>query len=244
MDPITIGLLLGGTALSTVGGMSEREQALENAKRQAAARNAVLKDNIAKQEGFFDQNKGVWDANIGRYAQPAQEQQLQMAQDTRSAGNVGNITKVDTTSVPTQADASPAVKSEIAKRMLATFNQSTDRAKQMGKLGGYSDTWLENQLGNRQADRDIGVTNTFSAGRKALLGPEQDAASAEAYQPPSVMPGLMKGAGSLMSGAAGAGMFSGAGGGMTGFSPDGSMFFGNGSQSSMGGGAGGGVWGR
>lgn len=238
------GVAAAGTAASMAGGAMDRDAALDNAKRQAAARNAVLAENIKKQEGFFDQNKGVWDANIGRYAQPAQEQQLQTAQDARSADNAGNITKVDATGVPTQADASPAVKSEIAKRMLSTFNQSTDRAKQMGKLGGYSDTWLANQLGNRQADRDIGVTNTFAEGRKALLAPEQDAASAASYKAPSPWGAILKGTGQIMSAGAGAGMGGGAGGGMTGFSPDGGMFFGDGTQASMGGGFGGGVWGK
>lgn len=207
MDPITIGLLLGGTALNIGGGILGRNDALKNAQRQAEARNAVLADNIAKQQGFFNDNKGVWDTNIARYGQPAQEARLQTAQDTRSNNNVGNIKQVDTASIPTQADASPAVKSEIAKRMLATFNQSTERAKSMGKLGGYSDAWMQNQLDNRQADRDINVTNSFAEGRKALLAPEQEAAGMTAYKPPSIWPTLMKGAGSIASAAGGAGAF-------------------------------------
>lgn len=213
-------LAAGGAAASIGGGILSRNEAQANAQRQAAAeaaaRNAVLADNIQKQQGFFNDNKGVWDASIGNYGQPQQEQQLKTAQDARSAGNVGNITQVDPNSIPTQSDASPAVKSEIAKRMLSTFNQSTDNAKAMGKLGGYSDTWLQNQLANRQADRNIGVNNSFAEGRKALLGPEQDAAGlaakTAAYRAPSLWGPLLSGAGSIASAAGGAGLGSGGSG--------------------------------
>lgn len=211
MDPLTVSLLLAGTGSSIAGGIFGRNDALDAAQRKAEARNAVLRENIAKQEAFYGQNKGVFDANMSGYAAPAQAQRLQTAQDTRSSANTANVTQVDPNSIATQADASPAVKSEIAKRMLSTFNQATDRAKAMGKLGGYGDAWLQNQLGNRQADRDIGVTNSFAEGRKAILGPEQDAAEAAAYRPPSIWPTILKGAGSIMSGAAGAGVFKGAG---------------------------------
>ena len=199
-----------GAALNIGGGILSRNEATKNAERQAAARNAVLADNIAKQQGFFGENKGVWDANIANYAQPAQEQRLQTAQDTRGANNAGNITQVDPSSIPTQMDASPAVKSEIAKRMLASFTSATDRAKNVGKLSGYGDAWLQNQIDNKQADRDIGVTNQFSAGRKALLDPEQDAAAAAAYKQPSIWGPVLQGAGSVMSAAGGAGGFGGA----------------------------------
>jgi hypothetical protein len=199
MDPLSVGLLLAGTGASIGGGILGRNDALANAQRAAEARNAVLAANIAKQQGFYDTNKGTFDANMSNYAQPAQAQQLQTAQDTRSAANTGNMTQVDPNSILTQADGSPAVKSEIVKRMLGTFNMATDRAKSMGKLGGYGDSWLQNQFGNLQADRDIGVTNSFAEGRKALLGPEQDAASAAAYQPPSIWGSLLSGAGSIAS---------------------------------------------
>jgi hypothetical protein len=204
MSFVAMGVAAIGTGLSVGGGIISRNSALKNAGAQAAARNAVLADNIQKQQGFYDTNKGVFDTNIGGYSAPAQQQQLQTAQDARATANTGNQVAPDTAGVPMAAGASPAAKSDLAKRMLTTFNLATDRAKNMGRLGGYGDTWLQNELRNRQADRDIGVTNTFAEGRKSLLGPEQDMAAAAAYKPPSIWGPILSGAGSIMSGAGGA----------------------------------------
>lgn len=212
MDPLTIGALLAGTALKTGGGIFGRNEAQENANRIAQARNAALAQSIAKQQGYYDQNKIAFDNNMAGYAAPAQAERLSGAQDTRSAGNTGNITQTGVDGLPLQQDASPMVRSEIAKRMLGTFNQSTERAKAMGKLGGYSDAWLQNELGNRQADRDISVQNLFSNNEKALLNSKLDTAAAGAPQEHSIWGPLMSGAGSLMSSAAGGGFFGGFGG--------------------------------
>jgi hypothetical protein len=201
MSWVMAGVAAAGTAMNIGGGIISRNSALSNAQRQAQARNAVLADNIAKEQGFYDANKGVWDTNIGAYAPAAQATQLQTAQDTRGAANTGNQIAPDANSFQLTADpnASPAVKSELAKRMLSTFTAATERAKNMGKLSGYGDTWLQNELRNRQADRDIGVTNTFAEGRKALLGPEQDMAAAAAYKPPSIWGPILQGTGSILS---------------------------------------------
>lgn len=203
MDPVTIGLMLGGSALGGLGSYLGKNDALANAQAQAAARNAVLAKNIQIQQGFADQNKGTFDANMAGYAQPAQEAKLGAAQDARTATNVGNISESDPNAVPIGDTAPAAVRSEIAKRMLSVHDGAVARAKASGALGGYGDAWQENQLGNNQASRDIGVTNNYSAGRKSLLVPEQDAAAAAAYKPPSIWGTLLSGAGNIMGGAAG-----------------------------------------
>jgi hypothetical protein len=213
MDPVTIGLLLGGTALGGIGSFLNKNDALENAKRQAEARNRVLAENIAIQQGFAGQNRGTFDANIGGYTPEAQNQRLQGAQDARTATSVGNISDSDANSVPISGTAPQAVRSEIAKRMLTVHDAAVSRAQAMGKLGGYGDAWQENQLGNNAASRDIGVVNNYSAGRKSLLAPEQEAAAAMAYKPPAIWGTLLQGAGNVMGAAAGAGMGGSLGGG-------------------------------
>ena len=211
MDPVTIGLLLAGTALSTGGGIIGRNDALKNAQGQAAARNAILAQNIGKLNQFGAQNENTFNANIGTYGQPAQTQQLSAAQTKRGDANAANITQDTGAGAPIVADASPRSRSDLSKRMLEVYDAATTRAKSMGKLGGYSDAWLQNELDNAQAGRDIGVTNSYAAGRKALVGPEGDLAAIGAYRQPSIWGPVLQGAGSIASaagGARGAGGFS------------------------------------
>jgi hypothetical protein len=185
---------------------------LSNAQNQAAAANAVLGRNIATQQGFAGQNANTLQTNINSYAPGQQLGQLQEAQGARSAENIGNISGPDTGGIPTTGGAPAAVRGEIAKRMQATNSYAKGVAGAQGKLGGYNDSWLSNTLRNSQSNRDIGVVNNASEGRKALLKPEQDAAMAAAYSPPSPWGALLSGAGNIGASAAGARGF-GLGGG-------------------------------
>ncbi len=100
-------------------------------------------------------------------------------------------------SIPIQQDASPATKADLAKRMLAAHDFAVSRAKAKGALGGYVDTWLQNELNNSQTGRDIMTVNNAAEGRKALVGPESDLAAAAAYKPPSMWSALLSGLGSI-----------------------------------------------
>lgn len=211
MDPLTLSLLLGGTALSTAGGMFGRSDALANAAAQARARNESLAKNIGILNGFEDQNQKTFGGNIAHYAPEEQGKLLTDAQTTRGNNNAAAISGPDM-SLPIPADASPASRSDLAKRMLAVHEGATARAKATGKLGGYSDAWTTNQLNDAQANRDIGVTNNYAEGRKALIGPEGDLAATGAYQSPSIWGPLLSGAGSIASAAGGARGFGGFGG--------------------------------
>jgi hypothetical protein len=81
--------------------------------------------------------------------------------------------------------------------MLAAHDFGVARAKAKGRLGGYADTWLTNELNNSQAGRDIMTVNNAAEGRKALAGPESDLAAAAAYKPPSMWSALLSGLGSI-----------------------------------------------
>ncbi len=105
--------------------------------------------------------------------------------------------KMDAGDVPFTADAPPAVKSELAKRMLAVHDAAVDRATNSAKVGGYGDTWLKNNLNTSDADRNIAVTNNYSNGEKGIPQSQQDAASAAAYKAPSIWGSLLSGAGSI-----------------------------------------------
>ncbi len=202
-DPLTLGISAAlGIGSKLVGG----NEASNAAARDAAARNAVLKDSIARQKGFAADNTGQLDGNIAHYAPGSQEAQLAAAQGDRAASSTGNM-KMDAGDVPFTADAPPAVKSELAKRMLAVHDAAVDRATNSAKVGGYGDTWLKNNLNTSDADRNIAVTNNYSNGEKGILQSQQDAASAAAYKAPSIWSTLLGGASSIAAGAAGSGGF-------------------------------------
>jgi hypothetical protein len=205
-----------GTGANVAGGMISRNDALSNAQSQANARNASLAKNIGVLQGFGQDNRNTFDANMANYTPAAQQTQLTNAQDARSNSNVANITQETGADAPIAADASPASRSDLAKRMLSVYDGATTRAKALGKLGGYSDAWTQNMLDNAQAGRDIGVTNNYAEGRKALVGPEGDMAAAAAYKPPSIWGPLLQGAGSIASAAGGAGLGGGGFAGATG----------------------------
>src|ERR1700692_3056074 len=108
MDPLTLSLLLGGTAASVGGGILSRNSALSNAQAEAAARNASLAGNITKLNAFGQQNEGTFGANMGAYDPATQAATLANAQTTRGNNNVANISTDDPNATPIQADASPA----------------------------------------------------------------------------------------------------------------------------------------
>lgn len=212
-----VAAVAGGTALKVGGGMLDRNSALANAEAQAKARNESLAKNIGLLDEFGDQNKGVFNADVGGYAPSEQTAALANAQQARGASAVYNMSPMETGSdAPIQSDASPASRSDLAKRMLAVHDLSTKRAKAMGRLGGYSDAWMANELRDKQAGRDIDTTNNMAHGRKGLIGPEGDLAAAAAYKPPSPWGAVLSGAGSALAGYGGANLGGGGSGGWTG----------------------------
>ena len=120
----------------------------------------------------------------------AQDAILTDAQGARTTAITGNQTAPsDGSDVAISRSAPKIVRGEIAKRMLDAFNASTDRAKAMGTLGGYTDAWLSNNLGLQDTSRRIGTVNNFSQAESSLLGSEQDLAQQAATKTPSIWPG-------------------------------------------------------
>lgn len=201
-DPITLGI----AAAASVGGkLISNSEASSNANAQAAARNAVLQDTLRREQGFADSNKVEQDKNLAHYAPGTQQTQLTEAQTTRGNTVTGNMTTANANDVPLTADAPAAVRGEIAKRLMAVHDGAVSRAKDNANLSGYGDTWLTNSLNTADADRNIGVTNNYAGGQKAILGSMQDSAGAAAYKAPSIWGPALTAAGSIAAGAAGTG---------------------------------------
>ncbi len=206
-DPVTGG---AGLALNIVGGMISRAEATKNANAQAAARNAALTQYLQKQAALSDEGRGYLNTNVDKYA-PGNTQ-LPDAQDNRT----GVITKTvgqmsDPNAIPTTRGAPPAVRGEIAKRMLEAFNRSTDHAKAMGKVGGYGDQWFNNNIDINDTNRKVGTLNNFARGNASILQSQQDLAEIGATRQPSLWGPILQAGGQFALGAAGRGGFDGGG---------------------------------
>jgi hypothetical protein len=212
MDPITM-LLLGGSALASVGGgILSRNDAMSNAQAEARARNQILSSKIGNLEGIYNNtNKPAFDSLMAGYSPGAQSAGLASSQDKRAGANAANVSADNASSIPISADAAPAVKAAYARKMQDAVDYATNYAKSQGKLGGYSDQWFNNNLNNQEAGRQIGFGNSLAEGQKSLIGPEQDAAAAASYKTPSIWGPALQGLGSLGAAYAGANMGRGGG---------------------------------
>lgn len=191
-DPVTLGIALAASA----GGKAINDQ---NTLSKVGAANAVLGQKIGVLDNLGTQNEGTFNANLANYTPDAQAKDLADAQTARSNTAVGNISNPDqagANDVPVAGDAPPVVKSTIAKRMLDTYDGAVSRAQAVGKLGGYTDAWFNNNLGNQGAGRNIGYTNDIAEGQKALIGPEQQMAMAATGNSP--LGSILQGTGNLM----------------------------------------------
>jgi hypothetical protein len=103
------------------------------------------------------------------------------------------------------------VAAEYAKRAGAAHDYAAGIGQAEDNLGGYGDTWFQNNLRDQQASRDIGVTNSYSNEEKSLLPARQQLAQATAYKQPSIWGPVLSGVGSILGAKGGKMMGSGDG---------------------------------
>lgn len=203
MSWVGTALLVGGTAASVGGNMLTQNSNVKTAQNQANAANAVLQGNIAQQEQYSAQNEGTFNNNLATYTPDAQSTQLADAQTTRGNADVANITP-ETGTVLSPSTAPAEDTQDLANRMGAVMDYSTENAKNQGALEGYGDTWLTNSLNNAAANRQMGVVNSESQLEANLLPEEQQIAETGAWSPPSPWGSLLSGVGSIAASAGGA----------------------------------------
>lgn len=204
MSWVGVALVGGGAALSGTGSMISQKGNFDNQTGMAQASNAELAKSNAKQQGFAGQNADTLGTDLSFYQPDAQAKQLATAQQTRGANNVANISAPDAApqaAVP--AGTPPAVAAEYAKRAGAAHDYAAGVGQAEGDLGGYNDSFFQNSLRDQQANRDIGVTNSYSNEEKSLLPARQQLAQAAAYKQPSIWGPLLTGAGNMMASAGG-----------------------------------------
>lgn len=197
-------MLAASAALAAGGAAVTSHENRKNAEGIAAARSRVLKDSIGRQRKYGEEARGYFDKRMEDYAPDAQPQTLDKAQTERTDSILKNVSSPATAGdIPLSGSTPQVVKGEIAKRMLTTFQQATDRAKAAGKVGGYGDNWLGNNFGVADTARRIGMVNNFSTNDAALLPAEQDFAQISATRQPSIWGPILSAGGNVMAGAAG-----------------------------------------
>lgn len=194
-DPLSLGV---AAATAGLGGYLSGKDKQKAAQREADARNFSLAQGVQKQNEYAGANRNDFNGGMTAFSPEAQATGLATAQDARTAGNVGNMTQDTGAGAAVPESSSPAVRGEIAKRMLKTFQQSTDQAKAAGKLGGYGDQQLSNSLGVAQTGRDINTRNSQASLDASLIAPKADLAATASYRHPSPWGNILQLAGNMM----------------------------------------------
>jgi hypothetical protein len=214
-----LAMLAVGAAASAAGGMmnaKSQQHAAERANNQAhaeaEARNQKLAEYTARQQQFAKQAQDANQVGLDKYAQPQQVQQQADATQQRENLYAQAAPETNPTEgIPLRGDTPEVVKSEMAKRMLAAHQESTDRAKHLAAQGGVGDSWLQNQFNTDATGRQVDTINNFSRGDIALLPASQDRAAYKVAvgfgpaKPPNPTGGILQGIGNTASAAAGSG---------------------------------------
>jgi|WetSurMetagenome_2_1015567.scaffolds.fasta_scaffold421351_2 hypothetical protein len=193
-----VGALAGPVGMTVLGGAMQRRDAAAQARATAEARNNILTQYLQKQADFAKESRGYLDTRMGDYAPGAQDAALSNAQTARTATSTGAITgPSDGSEIAFSSSAPAVVRGEYAKRMLSAFNSATERAKASGKLGGYGDTWLGNNVGIADTGRRIDTVNNFSRGETGILNDQMDLAEIGAKKEASIWGPILSGAGKI-----------------------------------------------
>jgi hypothetical protein len=193
MDPISIGLLLGGTALSGIGALGENAaknkflsqnlqadmQQLLQDQQAAAARNAVLQEYINNANAFGAQNQ----ATLGQGIAAFNPNRLGADQAARGATISQAIGAGPDTNIPLRKGVAAPVSAEVNKQLGDAFASASGQGGRLAAVGGYGDT-----LGGIGRDLSttgerLKTTNNLAAGNMALLPGAQELASFGAYSP-------------------------------------------------------------
>jgi hypothetical protein len=183
-DPLTIGLMLAGTAASVVGTGMQAKETIKNDARVAEARNQVLRDTMRKNKEHADANRAAFNTRIDQSeAQPAAQNlaNAQTAQTEALTSNLGS-TAVDTS---LSGDAPQVVKSNLAKTLADAFAESKAKAQSMGKLGGYGANARDDAIADSALGSTINTNNDFVRGDLGIMPYLQDYAEIRARKPSS-----------------------------------------------------------
>jgi hypothetical protein len=199
------GPLIGGL-LSVGGTMMTASAQQKQAEAAAAARNKVLQDTLAKNDKIAADSRNLFDERRAE----VEPEPMQESQEDATAARTDTLT-ASVQEAPEQmslsGSAPQVVQSELAKRMMGAVDKGKAEAQQLGKVGGYGDTWFNQGVSNVETGRNLGVNQNFASGNMALLPYGQDLAEQAAYKPISPFGSILSGLGSAFGSASGGGFF-------------------------------------
>lgn len=227
MNPLSLGLLLGGTALSGLGGIGEAKaknqflqqnlgadlQQIQQDLLAAQLRNEVLARYRADLNRFADENQANFNAGLATFA--PQGARLDAATGARS-GTISQALGAGTTTadVPFRAGVPSSTSAEYTQRLGDAFSRASERGGRLGALGAYGDLMGANARDISTTGEKVKTTNQLASGQAQLLPYEQDLAAYKA-DVPIFRPGapdvpwwatLAKGAGKLGGAIGGGGL--------------------------------------
>jgi hypothetical protein len=200
---IEIALLAGAAALSAGGAYVSSNESSKNQQRIVDARNRELQANMRMNRKLNKESRGLFNERVDD-AGGALPRQEELTAD-RTAGNVAAVDTAAPEAAPLSGSAPDVVKSDVAKQMLGATTAAKESAKAQGKLGGFGDLWIDQDIANADTSRRMAIPANFVQGNLTMLPHLQDYASTAAYRPSSGIGEAMMGAGSVMGMAAGSG---------------------------------------
>jgi hypothetical protein len=206
---IEIAALAAAAALSAGGAAVSQHEATSNANNVAMARNRALQATLDRTRGMSKDSRAVFDKRAEEIAPAKLAKTQEDVTANRTAGLTDAVDKATPADVPLAGSAPAVVKSEVASRMKDAMESGINRAKALGKLGGYGDLWSQEGFANQDASRNIDVQQNLISGQMSMLPYQQQLAELRATRAPSLWGPVLQGAGSVIGSAAGAGMLPG-----------------------------------
>lgn len=204
-DPVSMAVMGAGTGLSMLGSGMQAGQSAKSNARAAAARNAVLTSQNAKLDKFAADNRGDFNSTVATYDPAALTAERNGQAASRSSASDAAIDKAaaDSAAIPTgfsQGQGGTFSAGDLAKRMNDRISLARDAGRSEAGLKAYDDNLQSSGLRTTQLGRNIDTTNNYARGTAALTPSLQDFAQYSVTKAPSMVPGLLSGAGSLLTG--------------------------------------------
>lgn len=196
MDPISIGLLLGSTALSGIGAAGEAKaknkflqenlgsdlQQIQQDLQAAQLRNEVLARYRTDLNRFADENQGNFNAGLATIAP------VGARLDTATGARTGTINNalgpgITTADISFRAGAPTSTSAEYTQRLGDAFSKASERGGRLGALGAYGDFMGANVRDISSTGEKVKTTNQLASGQAQLLPYEQDLAAYKAESP-------------------------------------------------------------
>jgi len=149
-------------------------QQMEQDSAVAKLRNKILNEYVGRQKEFTGQNQEAFKGGVSGYTAPAMEESRAGAEAGRNEFLGKQIAGIPQAEVAMRDSDSPAVASELAKKMGEALASSTAGAGRAAKLGSFGDSWTAAGEGAQDSARKIDTTNNFARGEIAMLPADQD----------------------------------------------------------------------